>query len=35
VDEKLHRTKMKMVTFQGWMMIVPLYDEEKEKKERG
>jgi hypothetical protein len=35
VDEKLHRTKMKMVIFQGWMMMVPLYDEEKEKKEKG
>jgi hypothetical protein len=35
VDRKLHKTKMKKVIFQGWMMMVPLYDEEKEKKENG
>jgi hypothetical protein len=35
VDEKLHKTKMKNVFFQGWMKMMPLYDQEKEKKERG
>jgi hypothetical protein len=31
-DEKLHKNKMKNVLLQGWMMMVPLYDEKKEKK---
>ena len=31
VDIRLHKTKMKKVILQGWMMMAPLYDEEKEK----